>query len=94
MINTDMINTLGEFYDLVKEYTVVRLAKNVIQFGEIFIHETSLDKLLELAKKEDESVLFVLVDRSSIERKQRVLVTVYVIYKTFLLESKLDLEDE
>ena len=89
-----MINTLGEFYDLVKEYTVVQLAKNVVHAGEIFINETSLDKLLELAKKEDESVLFVLVDKSSIERKQRVLVTIYVIYKTFLLESKLDLEDE
>lgn len=88
-----MINTLDEFYDFVKEYKIVQISKEIRLDLQIYINEVSFDKLIELAKKEDESVLFVLVDKSSIERQHKVTVTVYVIYKTFLLGTKLLLVD-
>lgn len=83
-----MINTMDDFWDMVKRrqgLKIIKLDKEINLTPEVFVDITYLDVLMDLAVKEQDNHLFMLVDRSTIERQGKIKLKVYVIFKQVLL---------
>jgi len=94
-MSENMINTLNEFWDKASRegLKIIQLDKEIQLTPQLFIDETYLDMLIELAKKEEDNILFVLVDKSTFERQRKIKVKVYVIFKQVLLGATIYVSD-
>lgn len=83
-----MIDTMDDFWDMVKRrqgLKLIKLDKEIHLTPEVFVDITYLDVLMDLAVKEQDNYLFMLIDRSTIERQGKIKLKLYVIFKQVLL---------